>query len=53
VLRPRNPELGPLLHVTKADRVEAIGIDRWLGGTHLGAGTDWRWDPQAGSVRAR
>jgi hypothetical protein len=34
-----------------ADRVEAAGIDRWLGGTHLGAGPDWRWDPAAGSVR--
>lgn len=28
----------------EADRVDAIGIDRWLGGTHLRAGNVWRWD---------
>jgi hypothetical protein len=30
----------------KLDRVEAIGIDRWLGGTHLRPGNVWRWDPR-------
>jgi hypothetical protein len=28
------------------DRVELLGIDRWLGGTHLLPGSVWRWDPQ-------
>ncbi len=26
------------------DRVELNGIDRWLGGTHLGGEGTWRWD---------
>ena len=26
------------------DRVDALGIDRWLGGTHLEPGNVWRWD---------
>ena len=28
-----------------ADRVELLGIDRWVGGTHLTSGKLWRWDP--------
>jgi hypothetical protein len=36
----------------KAERAVA-GIDRWLGGTHLGIGPDWRWDPDPGSVRLK
>jgi hypothetical protein len=27
-----------------ADRVHALGIDRWLGGTHLTRDNVWRWD---------
>jgi hypothetical protein len=27
-----------------ADRVELLGIDRWLGGTHLRPDNLWRWD---------
>jgi hypothetical protein len=27
-----------------ADRVELLGIDRWLGGTHLRSDNLWRWD---------
>jgi hypothetical protein len=27
-----------------ADRVALLGIDRWLGGTHLRPGRVWRWD---------
>jgi hypothetical protein len=27
-----------------ADRVELLGLDRWLGGTHLTADNIWRWD---------
>ena len=29
----------------EADRVELLGIDRWVGGTHVTADTTWRWDP--------
>jgi hypothetical protein len=33
-----------------ADRVEMLGLDRWLGGTHLSADNLWRWDREAGKV---
>jgi hypothetical protein len=33
-----------------ADRVELLGIDRWLGGTHLRAGHVPRWDAAAARV---
>jgi hypothetical protein len=29
-----------------ADRVELLGIDRWVGGTHVATGAVWRWDGQ-------
>jgi hypothetical protein len=29
----------------ESDRVELLGLDRWLGGTHLTAQNAWRWDP--------
>jgi hypothetical protein len=29
------------------DRVELLGIDRWIGGTHITAANTWRWDPSA------
>jgi DNA-binding transcriptional MerR regulator len=29
------------------DRVELLGVDRWVGGTHVTAGSLWRWDPAA------
>jgi hypothetical protein len=33
-----------------ADRVELIGIDRWLGGLHLTVGPGlWRWDDERGA----
>jgi hypothetical protein len=32
------------------DAVELLGIDRWLGGTHLEPGNVWRWDAEAGRV---
>jgi redox-sensitive transcriptional activator SoxR len=36
------------------DRVELLGIDRWLGGTHLTPETVWRWNREAGEpVRVR
>lgn len=28
----------------EADRIELLGIDRWVGGTHLVPGAVWRWD---------
>jgi hypothetical protein len=28
----------------KADRVELLGIDRWVGGTHVTTDAVWRWD---------
>jgi hypothetical protein len=28
----------------EADRVELLGIDRWVGGTHLVPGRVWRWN---------
>jgi hypothetical protein len=34
----------------KADRVQLLGIDRWIGGTHITTGTVWRWDPAAQSL---
>ena len=30
------------------DRVELLGVDRWLGGTHVTADNLWRWDGAAG-----
>jgi DNA-binding transcriptional MerR regulator len=29
----------------KADRVELLEIDHWVGGTHLTPEQVWRWDP--------
>jgi hypothetical protein len=34
----------------RADRVALLGIDRWVGGTHLGPGSVWRWDSAAGRL---
>ena len=31
----------------KADRVELLGIDRWVGGTHVTTDAVWRWDAVA------
>jgi redox-sensitive transcriptional activator SoxR len=31
----------------EADRVELLGIDRWIGGTHVTADNAWRWDAAA------
>ena len=36
----------------EADRVELLGIDRWVGGTHLVPGAVWRWDGERRSVVA-
>jgi hypothetical protein len=29
----------------EADRVDLLGVDRWVGGTHVTPGSGWRWDP--------
>jgi redox-sensitive transcriptional activator SoxR len=29
----------------ESDRIELLGIDRWIGGTHLTSDDVWRWDP--------
>jgi DNA-binding transcriptional MerR regulator len=29
----------------EADRVALLGIDRWIGGTHITPDNTWRWDP--------
>jgi DNA-binding transcriptional MerR regulator len=31
----------------RQDRVALLGLDRWLGGTHLTPAAAWRWDPAA------
>jgi redox-sensitive transcriptional activator SoxR len=31
----------------EADRVELLGIDRWIGGTHVTPDNTWRWDTTA------
>jgi DNA-binding transcriptional MerR regulator len=30
----------------KADRVELLGVDRWIGGTHVTPRSLWRWDAE-------
>jgi hypothetical protein len=32
---------------SEADRVELLGIHRWVGGTHLRTENLWRWDGTA------
>jgi redox-sensitive transcriptional activator SoxR len=29
----------------EADRVDLLGVDRWIGGTHIAPANVWRWDP--------
>jgi hypothetical protein len=36
----------------EADRVELLGIDRWVGGTHVTSGAVWRWDGNECTVLA-
>jgi redox-sensitive transcriptional activator SoxR len=31
----------------EVDRIELVGIDRWVGGTHVTEENVWRWDPPA------
>jgi len=46
----RLTELGRRVLGGEADRVELLGIDRWIGGTHLVPGAVWRWDAAAGRL---
>ena len=36
----------------RADRLAHAPIDRWLGGVHLTSERVWRWDEEAGALRA-
>jgi DNA-binding transcriptional MerR regulator len=51
-LRLRLTALGERALRGEADRVELLGIDRWLGGTHITLDGLWRWDA-AGLTLAR
>jgi redox-sensitive transcriptional activator SoxR len=44
-VRLRLTDTGERVLRGEADRVELLGLDRWLGGTRLTAESDWRWDP--------
>jgi hypothetical protein len=39
--------VGELVLSQRADRVELLGVDRWVGGTHITRATAWQWDPAA------
>lgn len=44
-------DLGLDVLAGRADRIAAVGIDRWLGGVHLtGRSVAWRWDEAAGRI---
>jgi hypothetical protein len=43
-LQLRLTDLGERVLRGEADRVELVGIERWLGGTHLTPDNTWRWD---------
>jgi hypothetical protein len=30
----------------ESDRVDLLGVDRWIGGSHITADNVWRWDPE-------
>jgi len=42
--------LGSAVLAGQADAVHRRGIDRWVGGVHLGTYPTWRWDEEAGRV---
>jgi hypothetical protein len=46
-LRLRLTESGERTLRGDADRVELLGIDRWIGGTHITPDNVWRWDGSA------
>jgi DNA-binding transcriptional MerR regulator len=43
-LQLRLTEAGKRTLRGEADRIQLLGIDRWLGGTHLTRDNAWRWD---------
>ena len=42
-------DVGRAVLAGAADRT-SFGLDRWLGGTHLEAGAEWRWDDASSSL---
>jgi DNA-binding transcriptional MerR regulator len=46
-LRLRLTDAGRAALVGEIDRVELLGIDRWVGGTRVTGDGVWRWDPDA------
>lgn len=46
-LPPRLTRSGEQVLEAQAALAALLGIDRWVGGTHLTAGSVWRWDPAA------
>ena len=45
-LAVRVTERGERVLAGEADRVELLGIDRWVGGTHVVPDAVWRWDAE-------
>jgi redox-sensitive transcriptional activator SoxR len=50
-LRLRLTEQGEAVLRGQADRVALLGVDRWVGGTHVTTENAWRWDPDAAVLR--
>jgi hypothetical protein len=48
----RLTELGERVLAGEADRVALLGLDRWIGGTHVTAARAWRWDARRGVLVA-
>jgi hypothetical protein len=46
-LRLRLTAAGDRVLRGEADRVELLGLDRWVGGARVTTASPWRWDPQA------
>jgi redox-sensitive transcriptional activator SoxR len=49
-LRLRTTDEGRAVLRGEADRVELVGVDRWLGGTHVTVERAWRWDADTGTT---
>ena len=47
-LELRVTEAGERVLEGRGDRVDLLGVGRWLGGTHVTPESTWRWDPAAG-----
>ena len=45
-------EAGERVLAGEADRVELLGVDRWIGGSHVTAESGWRWDSAARQLKA-